>query len=260
VIPEDDATERMPLPRRVLAAGYTDRGRVRPIDEDAFLVDENAGLYAVADGVGGNRAGEVASRIAVEIAGSALRGAIASGAAHDPERLRSEIVSAFQQADSKIHETARAREEFQGMATTLVLAVLADSSAWIAHIGDSRAYLHRSGELRRLTEDHSVIARLERDNPALDVAIWKQSPLAHMLLRCLGKNSDSTPEIREYTLEPGDRLLLCCDGLTDMVPDPSIARLLDGGSPEDCCRELIAAANAAGGKDNITAVVIDIET
>jgi PPM family protein phosphatase len=260
VIPEDDATERMPLARHVRAAGCTDRGRVRPIDEDAFLVDDEVGLYAVADGVGGNRAGEVASRIAVDVAGSLLRTALSGGAASDPPRLREEIVSAFRHADSRIHETARSEEEFQGMATTLVLAIVANSFAWIAHIGDSRAYLRRSGELTRLTEDHSVIARLERDNPSLDVAIWKQSPLAHMLLRCLGKNSDSTPEIRDLALEPGDRLLLCCDGLTDMVPDKSITRILETRLPEDACRELIDAANAAGGKDNITAVVIDIET
>lgn len=126
-------------------------------------------------------------------------------------------------------------------------------------MGDSRAYLLRGGELTRLTEDHSAAAELTRSAPDLDRALLAESPLAHVLTRCLGKDTEATPDIRPITIEKGDRLLLCCDGLTDMVPDARVEGILSGSAPpEECCRRLIEAANKAGGKDNITVLVVDV--
>jgi len=129
----------------------------------------------------------------------------------------------------------------------------------VAHVGDSRAYLWRRGELSRLTRDHSALEQFSRDHPELDRVTFEKSPLARILTRCLGGERDAAPEIRPLSLQSGDRLLLCCDGLSDMVPDSSIAETLAAVSaPEERCARLISAANEAGGKDNVTAVVVNV--
>lgn len=243
---------------RLHAAGLSDAGRLRRKDEDALLVDEELGLFAVADGVGGHRAGEVASRIAVEEVALNLRAVLQKTPdAGTPEG----IVWSFRQAGERIMRESRKNQAYRGMATTLVIALLRPLGAWVAHVGDSRAYLWRRGELSRLTRDHSAVEQFSRDHPELDRATFEQSPLAHILTRCLGGERDAGPEIRPLSLQSGDRLLLCCDGLTDMVADRSIAEILAAVSaPEECCARLISAANDAGGKDNVTVVVVDVKT
>jgi serine/threonine protein phosphatase PrpC len=249
-----EANRREPSLR---AAGASDAGRARSTDEDAFFVGEEEGLFAVADGVGGSRGGEIASRLAVETAIARMR-EWAAGAARTGGAPADGLTRAFEEAHREIQREAQENPAYRGMATTMVFLLLRPPHGWIAHLGDSRAYLWRAGKLLLLTQDHSVLANLARDSPNLEISQLKQSPMAHVLTRCLGKNGDGSPEIHAVGVEAGDRYLLCCDGLTDMISDDDIAAIFARmASPEDTCAELIHSANAAGGKDNITAVVVD---
>jgi protein phosphatase len=233
------------------AAGVTDVGRLRRQDEDAFLVDEENGLFAVADGVGGSRAGDVASRLAVDTAERVLREARGNG----PVEAADVIRRMFETAHRTIFERAASDPRVSEMATTLVLLHCDGTRAWTAHAGDSRVYRWRAGALERLSRDHSFAEELER---AAGAGIRAKSPFGHVLTRCLGREGAWEPEIREVDLRPADRFLLCCDGLTDMVDEADLGSLLAlGVSPEETGRRLIDSANAAGGKDNITAVVVD---
>jgi serine/threonine protein phosphatase PrpC len=241
------------------AAGASDRGRMRAVDEDAYAADPQIGVFLVADGVGGSRGGEVASRLAVDAAREVLRGALSEGSSGVGEKAPALLARAFRAAHESVKAAADSEPEHRGMATTLVALLVRGRSGWVAHLGDSRGYLVRRGDLRQLTEDHSVIAGLARNSPGLEVSSFKKSPIAHVLTRCVGKNGDPAPDVREIAVEPGDRLLLCCDGLTDMVADTEIQAILASRqTPEECCRRLISLANEAGGRDNITAVVVDV--
>jgi protein phosphatase len=243
------------LSARFRASALSDRGRVRRNDEDAFLLDADLGLFAVADGVGGHSAGEIASRIAVETLAASFRQATDRGPAVDATNLLEE---AFRNADEEIRRQAESPEK-RGMGSTLVVLFAPSASAWTAHVGDSRGYLLRAGALTPVTRDHSVLAELARKAPGLNPIHLEDSPLAHILTRCLGKEGGAAPEIHPLLLQRDDRLLLCCDGLTDMVPEETVARILAAKSScEECCRRLMEAANDAGGKDNVTVVVVDV--
>lgn len=243
---------------RLRAAAQSDRGRLRDSDEDAFLVDEASGLFAVADGVGGHRAGEVASRIAVETLAATVKADLKNLPGETAVNADALLLEAFRRADDEIRRQAASHPDLRGMASTLVALFAPSATAWVAHVGDSRAYLLRQKELWRLTEDHSALAQLARENPNAELSHLEDSRLAHVLVRCLGANGNAVPDVRPTPLEEGDRLLLCCDGLTDMVEECEIERILAEARPlEECCNRLVAAANEAGGKDNITVLVAD---
>jgi serine/threonine protein phosphatase PrpC len=240
------------------AAGRSDRGRVRHVDEDAYLIDERLGLFLVADGVGGHNAGEVASRMAVDSIRATVAEELATTAPSEFDGA-AVLEHALRKADRQIREAAARNEDYRGMATTVVALLARPGGAWVAHAGDSRAYLQREGQLGRWTEDHSAIAEMNRANPAVSTGNLLNSPIAHMVTQCLGREAPVSPDIRAIAVEAGDRILLCCDGLTDMVTDPTISTLLrEEKSREECCRRLIEAANEAGGRDNVTVVVIDV--
>ncbi len=241
---------------RFRSSALSDRGRVRRNDEDAYLADEDLGLFAVADGMGGHLAGEVASRIAVEVLSASVRRVTDAGGAVDAKRALEE---AFRSANEETRRQARSADR-RGMGSTLVALYAPSSSAWTAHVGDSRVYLWRNKELKRLTQDHSAVTELARRTPGLESEL-RRSALAHVLTRCLGMEGEAVPEIRPVQIEPGDRLLLCCDGLTDMVSDEELGRILSSGLSADAlCRSLVEMANEAGGQDNITVVVVDVES
>ncbi len=219
------------------AAAQSDPGLVRRRDEDAYLIDTESGLFALADGVGGHRAGEVASRIAVETLAAVIRNEGPQNGAGQPggDEL---LLRAFRTADERIHESGTASIERTGMATTLVAIHAPGPSAWVAHVGDSRAYLLRRGHLTCLTQDHSAMAELARQSPDIDVVLLRNSPLAHVLTRSVGSGGNGAPDVLPLSLAPGDRLLLCCDGLTDMVTDDDIADVLAHAvNPEELLSE-----------------------
>ena len=233
-------------PFKLVAAGVTDVGRVRDGNEDDFLDQSNRlGLVAVADGMGGHRAGEVASATALE----ALRAAVASG-----EPLR----DAIEGANDAVLEKSVSDQEFHGMGTTLTAGMLgSDGHLVVGHVGDSRAYLVRDGEISQITDDHSLVEEMVRSGE-LTPEQAEVHPRRSVITRALG--IDPQVEVDEYPIElqPGDRILFCSDGLTTMVRPDEIASIL---SREPDLRRaaqlLVDAANAAGGEDNITAVIIE---
>ncbi|HUV10880.1 MAG TPA: Stp1/IreP family PP2C-type Ser/Thr phosphatase [Acidimicrobiia bacterium] len=230
---------------RIRVGAATDVGRVRDHNEDAYLVAEDLGLIAVADGMGGHRGGEVASTTALE----ALRIAFLAGAA---------IQDAVSAANEAVHDQSVADPNLRGMGTTITAGALTEGSLLLGHVGDSRAYLLREGRLQRVTTDHSLVEELIRAGE-LTEAEAEHDPRRSMITRALGLDSGVEIDLEEIVLADGDRVLLCSDGLTNMVSENDLVRhLVETSDPQDVARGLVDSANAAGGVDNITAVVIDV--
>jgi PPM family protein phosphatase len=243
----------------IAAAGLTDRGSRRPRNEDALLVRPDVGLFAVADGMGGHAAGEVASRLAVATLEQTLAPRLAAGAP-PPDRLRRTLAAAVHSANAAILQRAAANPTEFGMGTTLTaLALLRRRGCLIAHAGDSRAYLLRAGTLRQLTEDHTWVREQVRAG-LLTPALARRHPHANVITRALGTTPELAVDTCRETLAAGDVLLLCSDGLTLHLDDAELRGLLDRPLPVPrLADELVAAANRAGGLDNITAVVLRVE-
>jgi serine/threonine protein phosphatase PrpC len=234
-------------------AARTDIGRVRKNNEDALLVDEPLGLLIVADGMGGHAGGEVASAVAIEAIATYVKGHLAGSEAVD--QAAALLQAAIRTADEAIWTAACAHRELRDMGTTVVLAVCRGNQAHIAHMGDSRAYLLRQGELRQLTEDHSVVARLIKAGQ-LAPGRARSHPLRHQITRYLG-NRQAVAELHCVTWRRGDYLLLCSDGLTNMMEDHHLKELIlqSGMDVQAACEALVARANANGGEDNISMIL-----
>ena len=232
---------------RIAAAGATSVGQVRELNEDSFLVDERLTLYAVADGMGGHQGGEVASRTAIE----ALRAAVASGRA---------INDAIRSANSAVLEKASGAPDLEGMGTTLTAVVAPEGSdtLLIGHVGDSRAYLVRDDRLERLTEDHSLVEELVREG-RLTPEQAEIHPQRAIITRALGVDAEVDVDVYTTRVRVGDRVLICSDGLTTMVRERDVERLARAERDAPVVAEaLVAAANDAGGEDNITVIVLDV--
>jgi len=235
-------------PYKLVAAGVTDVGRVRDGNEDAFIDQSNRlGLVAVADGMGGHRAGEVASATALE----SLRAAVASG-----QPLR----DAIEGANDAVLEKSVSDQELHGMGTTLTAGMLgSDGYLVVGHVGDSRAYLVRDGKLEQLTEDHSLVGELLRTGK-LSAEEAETHPQRSMITRALG--TDPNVDVDIFSVDPrdGDLFLLCSDGLTSMVDDREILRLVGEkrADLDGLVKALIKAANKGGGEDNITVIAFEI--
>ena len=245
---------------RLKVGAATSVGRVRPINEDAFLARAEQGLFVVCDGMGGAAAGEVASRLAIETIGAALDTTPAGEPKAGYRPRTSHLGRAIEQANRAIFERAKADTEHAGMGTTVVGAWIDDNVVSLAHVGDSRAYLsHRSG-LDAVTSDHSLVEAQVKAG-LIDREQSLQSEHQNVLLRALGRDPEVDVELSEVTVGPGDRLLLCSDGLTRMVGDTALAAALDRfrGNPQGACDHLIAAANESGGPDNITVIVVEVQ-
>ena len=226
----------------------TDTGRQRRANEDSHLA--RAPLFVVADGMGGAQAGEVASRIAIESFQDGLQGATS------PEAALAELT---QRANAHIHELSHSNAEQAGMGTTLTAVYVGEREVSIAHVGDSRAYRLRDGELERLTEDHSLVDELLRQG-RLTPEEALEHPQRSVITRALGPEGAVEVDTRSYTARDGDVYLLCSDGLTTMLAEDRLAELLLAhASLREAGEALIAAANEAGGRDNITVVLLRIE-
>lgn len=247
---------------KITSFGGTDPGKKRSNNEDAYLLNDKLCLYAVADGIGGNEGGEVASRIAMETFEEAMPDLLGdtnrtppSGVLLNTDPRLSALRQVITLSNRKLR---RAREQdpvLSGMGTTLTALLLRKDRAYIAQIGDSRAYLLRAGKLTQLTSDHSYVA----EQVAAGILTLKQarlSPYRHVITRALGIDDEAQADFTTHALQQDDRLLLCTDGLTEMLDDAEINRILAGSPPRDAVRKLVAAANARGGVDNITAVVV----
>jgi protein phosphatase len=226
----------------------TDTGRQRRDNEDSAYA--RAPLFVVADGMGGAQAGEVASHIAVEVFEQGL-----PDGTNPEERLAQRV----REANRKIHERSLAEHGREGMGTTITAVWLEDSQVSIAHVGDSRAYLFRDGDLRRLTQDHTLVDELVRRGKLTEEQA-AEHPQRSIITRALGPEPDVDVDTLTYEVRPGDVLLLCSDGLTAMVSEEQIAETLASAPTlEQAGNQLIDEANAAGGRDNITVVACRLE-
>jgi protein phosphatase len=238
----------------VVTASATDVGRVRSVNQDAFGEFEHSSrglqLLVIADGMGGHRAGEVASEIAIKAAGEVF----GSSNESPGELLR----SALSAANTQIFDAASGDPGLAGMGTTgVALLITGESRCWIGHVGDSRAYRLRGSVFTQLTDDHSVVGELVKRGQ-LTAEEARVHPQSNEILRALGTQQSVEVELTPVDVEPGDRFLLCSDGLSGMLPDPKIAEILAGSDPSEAVATLIDQANEAGGTDNITVQIAEI--
>ncbi len=258
------------MPPTLKAAGLTDVGRRREHNEDHILVDEELGLFAVADGMGGHAAGEVASHTAIDTIHDFLLRA-RNGRPHPEPRAPTEpreglsgeqslLIEAIGRANQRVCAAAEADQgSYGGMGTTLALLYLDGPAAHVCHIGDSRVYRLREGRLEALTQDHSWV------NEQVQRQIITEEEARHhrwrnVITRALGNRQDVEVDMKRVEAAPGDRFLLCSDGLTSMVDDETIARCVAEaeGDLAQACARLVERANEAGGLDNISVVLIHL--
>jgi len=231
-------------------SGVTDAGRKRRRNEDAYVLEPP--LFAVADGMGGAQAGEVASRLAVD----AFR-EFHEADALEPEERVSAII---QEANRRIYERARKDTQASGMGTTVTAALVGEESVSIGHVGDSRAYRLRGGRLEQLTDDHSLVADLVRGG-RLTPEEADVHPQRSVITRALGTDAEVDVDAFTFEAEPGDVVLLCSDGLTTMLTDEEIVAIVgEAKSLERAAKQLVKAANRRGGEDNVTVVLFALET
>ena len=232
----------------------SDCGGKRPSNEDAFGVSTEHGVYVVCDGMGGAAAGEVASALAV---GEVLR-ALASRAGAVP--LENVVEEAVRAANQTIYSRAQRDSQLRGMGTTLVGLVTVGSRVLVFNVGDSRCYLLRSSTLVQISQDHSLVEEQVRSG-RMTHAEALRSPHRNVITRALGTEISVEPDLFELKAEAGDLFLLCSDGLTGELPDPLIESMLAADlSLNELCARLVAAANRAGGRDNITCLLVRAES
>ena len=236
------------------AAAVTDRGRKRPSNEDAFGFSVEHGVFLVCDGMGGAAAGEVASSLAVD---EMLRLLSASaGVENQPAPMPLLAEEAIAATNEAIFSRSQRNYKLSGMGTTLVGLIVEERRVWVLNVGDSRCYRQRARTLEQITHDHSLVeeqVRLGRMT-RLDAL---RSPLRNVITRALGTQSRVSPDIFELDAEPGDLFLLCSDGLTRELTDPLIESLISTDLPLDAlCTRLVEAAKRAGGRDNITCILV----
>ncbi len=279
---DESVTPTPPRSLTVKAFGVTDKGKVRTTNEDQFLIaeltkamrvwqtslpepklqvgEERAHLFLVADGMGGHRAGERASALAVaaieEFTLNSFRWFFGSDGT-EAMNVLTQFQSAFSQVDARILEEAAEHPELRGMGTTVTMAFHLGTQLCVMHVGDSRAYLYRDGELHQLTEDHTLMADMLRSG-ALRPDQVEGHRLRHTITNVVGGPELGVKvEARALELQGGDRLLLCSDGLTEMVPNEAIAATLDAEpAPEAAAKKLLARANEGAASDNITLLVV----
>lgn len=279
--PRDEITQPLPAMNRpqapsvngasIRAAARSDKGQVRSINEDdtlmAPMVDENGqvrmGVYAVADGMGGHEQGEVASQMAIEATNDTLgshpffqEGMYLRDDTND-ESVLDVLREAVTAANRAVYGLKVERNTDMG--TTLVLSLVMRSKAYVANVGDSRAYLIREGSIRQLTEDHSLVERMVASGQITE-AEARLHPQRNLIFRALGTDPQVEVDLFVEQLQVGDRILLCSDGLTGMVPDEALAHIASTERDIDmACRQMIRKANDAGGKDNISVVLVEIQ-
>jgi len=254
------------MPTSLNVAGRTDVGRTRPHNEDAFVIIDLADpgrawtgpvdvaghrvVLAVSDGMGGHEAGEVASAIVIDTLVKSL-------GAHVTDPPDHALELAVREANQAVRAAAVAQDKV-GMGATLTAILIDSDNAWIAEVGDSRAYLLRNGQLRQLTRDQSFVQMLV-DAGAITAEEAKTSPRKNVILQAIGTQPTLTAAIARLLLRRGDRLLVCCDGLSNELADAELATILAEVDPVAAAEHAIAAANAHGGHDNITAIIAHVD-
>ena len=240
-------------PRAISFYGRTDTGMVRDHNEDSFCSLRNRRLFVVADGMGGHNAGEVASHLAIESLLDFLSEEKIREIRGDDEKIHQSMLAAFAHANQTVMARAATDETMQGMGCTMVACLLDENHLHTCHVGDARCYLSEKGSLQQITTDHTTVAYIHRtDANNKDIQVPR-----HVVTRAIGFHSLEGPEYHKNILRPGSRVLLCSDGLWNMVDHTRIEQiLLNSSNPENASETLVTAANEQGGRDNITALVI----
>ena len=239
---------------KLTAYGKTDVGLLRSNNEDNLFLDELHGLFIVADGMGGHAAGEIASEIAIEVVREQLEPQLAEQAS--TEQWQSLLADAINAANLSIAQAGAENKAWSGMGTTLTILLIDNRQAFLAHVGDSRLYRWRNQQLEQLSNDHTLVADQLRRG-IINEQEACQSNLGNVLLQAVGISEELEICQDNLVVQADDCFLLCSDGLTGMLADEEISAILtDNCLPVQACEELITAALAAGGKDNVTAVLV----
>lgn len=240
-------------PRGISFYGRTDTGMVRDHNEDSFCSLRNRRLFVVADGMGGHNAGEIASRLAIESLLEFLSEEKIGEIRGNDDAIHQSMLAAFQHANETVMAKAADDETMQGMGCTMVACLLDENRLHTCHVGDARCYLSEKGSLQQLTTDHTTVAYINKiDTNNNEIQIPRQ-----VVTRAIGFHFPEGPEYHKNILRPGSRILLCSDGLWNMVDHTRIEQiLLNAPTPEKASETLVTAANEQGGRDNITALVI----
>jgi serine/threonine protein phosphatase PrpC len=238
-------------------AAETHVGKVRQENEDSYFVDPEPGIFLVSDGMGGHRGGALASGIVVEDLPVMIETALDKLKVGTPRVVKAVLERAIAEQSRQLQLEGTSETGFKDMGATLVVALLRKGRCFVANIGDSRAYRFRKGRLVQLTRDHSVISELiEKGRIQPEEAADHEA--RGLITRYIGMEEKAHAHVHSFALKESDRILLCTDGLTDMVPDETIASILASETdPQLACQSLITAANTAGGHDNVTALIVD---
>jgi serine/threonine protein phosphatase PrpC len=252
---------------RISSAVQSHPGLRREENEDSYCVEDDLGLYLVADGMGGHAAGEVASKLAVDAIAAFVRDTREADVNRtwpfpydqslslDGNRIK----AAFKLANRKLGAAMDGNSSLRGMATTAAAVLFGRATPVVAHVGDSRIYLARGGELRQITEDHSWVSEQVRAG-VLSEADARRHPWRNVVTRAISGGEDVDVDVAEIEIQAGDRLMICSDGLSGVVaPERLMVLVMREGDLKSICSDLIAAANEAGGPDNITAAVLQVD-
>lgn len=235
----------------------SDIGRERAENEDAFYINPEIGLFLVADGMGGHQGGQLASRIVKEDLPVLIENRLHRLKKKAPNSLGRLLRQTIPHLNRQLRLEGHSESGYKDMGSTLALVLLQNNRAYIANVGDSRVYRFRRGKLKQLSKDHSVISHL-LENGDIQPHEADDHPAGGQITRYVGMEEDAVPHVTSFTLATADRLLLCSDGLTDMIADPQITAILtQNHDPQTCCDKLIAAANQASSHDNITVITLD---
>lgn len=242
--------------KKKLTHGLTDVGRERAANEDYFRVIPEKSLFIVADGMGGHNAGEVASRNATQTVDAFFSLDLLPTIKGDHDKIKAAMLESLNRAHREVLRIAKTSSSLEGMGCTIVAAFICEDILHLGHVGDARAYVSNAGGIQLLTHDHSyVMEMVDKGKMTMDEA--RVSPLKNRLNQAIGASVDIQPAYRRFVLTDGDRILLCSDGLWDMLADEEIHRALMLNLPaKTICENLIKMANDAGGHDNITALVV----
>lgn len=237
---------------KLQACAKTDIGLKRDNNEDSFFVDKQQGLFIVADGMGGHAAGEIASQIAVESVRRSLQ-------TTDGKSPLEQLKQAIGEANLAVADAANSNIAHKGMGTTLTVLLLSQQQAHLAHVGDSRVYRLHNKQLEQLSDDHSLSAEQLRQG-LISIEEAQRSNLGNILLQAIGISAEMDICLKHLPLAVGESYLLCSDGLSNMLADTEIEKILNQpGNLDNRCNRLIDDAIAAGGKDNITAIIVQID-
>jgi protein phosphatase len=249
----------------ISAHGVSDVGMRRDHNEDSFLVDLDLGLLVVADGMGGHAGGEHASRLAVETIQREVRAARESNGGMferptgiEDSPLPDVMRHAVEAASAAIFEAAQADAELAGMGTTVTAALMDGNHAFVAHVGDSRCYLLREGKIYQVSEDHSLVNEQIKAG-AISPAEARTSRFKNIITRSVGFERTVAVDLMGIELQKGDRFVICCDGLSNLVEDGEILAMAEAASLAEAGERLVALANERGGDDNITVIVARVE-